>query len=129
MPNALAMQHSPNRFRAVNTVYSKTPDTAQSTRTVQTPWCKRSGTCSTEWGAKGGKGVGSQMEDKWSPTMTSIQAPQLDWPATLLLRTHRSPHAGRAAERGIRDRKSTRLNSSHLGISYAVFCLKKKKKE
>src|SRR5258705_11438139 len=26
------------------------------------------------------------------------------------------------------DRKSTRLNSSHLGISYAVFCLKKKKK-
>src|SRR5262245_63934673 len=27
---------------------------------------------------------------------------------------------------GSRDRKSTRLNSSHLGISYAVFCLKKK---
>src|SRR5258705_8176088 len=30
---------------------------------------------------------------------------------------------------GIGDRKSTRLNSSHLGISYAVFCLKKKKKK
>src|SRR5256886_10371582 len=29
-------------------------------------------------------------------------------------------------ERGIRDRKSTRLNSSHSQISYAVFCLKKK---
>src|SRR5436853_1184890 len=29
---------------------------------------------------------------------------------------------------GCSDRKSTRLNSSHLGISYAVFCLKKKKK-
>src|SRR5437899_6378575 len=28
-----------------------------------------------------------------------------------------------------RDRKSTRLNSSHLGISYAVFCLKKKREE
>src|SRR5258705_5594162 len=28
-----------------------------------------------------------------------------------------------------RDRKSTRLNSSHLGISYAAFCLKKKKME
>src|SRR5205814_7106623 len=27
---------------------------------------------------------------------------------------------------GVLDRKSTRLNSSHLGISYAVFCLKKK---
>src|SRR3712207_6855608 len=29
---------------------------------------------------------------------------------------------------GGRDRKSTRLNSSHANISYAVFCLKKKKK-
>src|SRR5437899_10336057 len=35
---------------------------------------------------------------------------------------------GVAVVRGARhrDRKSTRLNSSHLGISYAVFCLKKK---
>src|SRR3712207_6857192 len=30
--------------------------------------------------------------------------------------------------RTVRDRKSTRLNSSHANISYAVFCLKKKKK-
>src|SRR5262245_64865924 len=38
---------------------------------------------------------------------------------------------GRAFARDLlrRDRKSTRLNSSHLGISYAVFCLKKKKKK
>src|SRR5688572_32511468 len=35
----------------------------------------------------------------------------------------RSGHAG-----GVEDRKSTRLNSSHSQISYAVFCLKKKKK-
>src|SRR2546430_3933122 len=34
----------------------------------------------------------------------------------------------RALVRGVRDRKSTRLNSSHSQISYAVFCLKKKKK-
>src|SRR2546422_6134792 len=34
---------------------------------------------------------------------------------------------GRHVER-VRDRKSTRLNSSHGYISYAVFCLKKKKK-
>src|SRR5438874_7431857 len=42
-----------------------------------------------------------------------------------------------ALERGVqheegyppRDRKSTRLNSSHVEISYAVFCLKKKKKK
>src|SRR5690554_7381772 len=31
--------------------------------------------------------------------------------------------------RSFRDRKSTRLNSSHVRISYAVFCLKKKKKK
>src|SRR5690349_21880979 len=31
--------------------------------------------------------------------------------------------------RGLVDRKSTRLNSSHVEISYAVFCLKKKKEE
>src|ERR1035438_10700891 len=32
-----------------------------------------------------------------------------------------------ASQQRAGDRKSTRLNSSHLGISYAVFCLKKKK--
>src|SRR2546426_10975130 len=35
----------------------------------------------------------------------------------------------RVRARRPRDRKSTRLNSSHLVISYAVFCLKKKKKK
>src|SRR3712207_8271179 len=34
---------------------------------------------------------------------------------------------GVSDERGAADRKSTRLNSSHANISYAVFCLKKKK--
>src|SRR5947208_7343968 len=36
---------------------------------------------------------------------------------------------GAAQLTAVRDRKSTRLNSSHLIISYAVFCLKKKKKK
>src|SRR5438477_5938552 len=40
----------------------------------------------------------------------------------------RSP-ALRTAGRHRTDRKSTRLNSSHMSISYAVFCLKKKKKK
>src|SRR5690349_23908131 len=35
-------------------------------------------------------------------------------------------HAGDLREHRARDRKSTRLNSSHVEISYAVFCLKKK---
>src|SRR5436305_7855056 len=46
----------------------------------------------------------------------------------------RSPVPGRCGvhgigAQGVRDRKSTRLNSSHVRISYAVFCLKKKKKK
>src|SRR5690349_24118068 len=36
------------------------------------------------------------------------------------------PPGGGARTTGGRDRKSTRLNSSHVEISYAVFCLKKK---
>src|SRR5438128_9858986 len=36
---------------------------------------------------------------------------------------------GNARRDGARDRKSTRLNSSHGSISYAVFCLKKKKSD
>src|SRR3712207_7950525 len=47
------------------------------------------------------------------------------------LADRRGPHGGpRVAQApgGRADRKSTRLNSSHANISYAVFCLKKKKK-
>src|SRR5437868_8003209 len=36
--------------------------------------------------------------------------------------------SGLQIARDLKDRKSTRLNSSHVSISYAVFCLKKKKK-
>src|SRR5437899_8815385 len=46
-------------------------------------------------------------------------------------RTDQAVRVGQRAalgrDRTVLDRKSTRLNSSHLGISYAVFCLKKKK--
>src|SRR3712207_8806588 len=38
-------------------------------------------------------------------------------------------YAGQHLWRSCQDRKSTRLNSSHANISYAVFCLKKKKKQ
>src|SRR3989454_8009059 len=48
-------------------------------------------------------------------------------PQNYLSLTHNLLITGRRA-RPHRDRKSTRLNSSHLVISYAVFCLKKKKK-
>src|SRR5438874_6847106 len=45
-----------------------------------------------------------------------------------VLDDERDRRVGRGGlRRGRRDRKSTRLNSSHVEISYAVFCLKKKK--
>src|SRR5207253_4303206 len=43
-----------------------------------------------------------------------------------LLFDHRVLRVGRTKETIARDRKSTRLNSSHVATSYAVFCLKKK---
>src|SRR5690625_5564122 len=42
-----------------------------------------------------------------------------------VLEQHR-PDDGFLSEEAVEDRKSTRLNSSHVAISYAVFCLKKK---
>src|SRR5438477_822874 len=55
-----------------------------------------------------------------------------------ILHASRAPPLDQREQRGLRrdrrgdqrrrDRKSTRLNSSHMSISYAVFCLKKKKK-
>src|SRR3712207_8762299 len=41
----------------------------------------------------------------------------------------RGEELGRHATEWLTDRKSTRLNSSHANISYAVFCLKKKKQK
>src|SRR5262245_65060399 len=59
------------------------------------------------------------------------------FPYTTLFRSEQRDHHRQHDEQQDRvadppqhqDRKSTRLNSSHLGISYAVFCLKKKKKK
>src|SRR5256886_16718181 len=57
------------------------------------------------------------------------------FPYTTLFRSHLcrcragGGTAGRRWAGAKRDRKSTRLNSSHSQISYAVFCLKKKKKK
>src|SRR5215510_15164528 len=47
------------------------------------------------------------------------------WKAGCSVEKYRASRASRSPSR---DRKSTRLNSSHVAISYAVFCLKKKNK-
>src|ERR1039457_7581504 len=57
------------------------------------------------------------------------------FPYTTLFRSQLVCRTARGTERGCKrqplglDRKSTRLNSSHLVISYAVFCLKKQKQD
>src|SRR2546430_12574654 len=64
-----------------------------------------------------------------SSDMASVQKSRISRPRPLLQSMHRrDPRDGNAGStRSPRDRKSTRLNSSHSQISYAVFCLKKKK--
>src|SRR5947208_4292099 len=64
------------------------------------------------------------------PAKSDIPVPRLrDCPSVSGCCLHTSLHRRRWACDRHRDRKSTRLNSSHQIISYAVFCLKKKKKQ
>src|SRR5215813_14711364 len=57
-----------------------------------------------------------------------ISAGRSSVPAGVVQGPGRGPLPDPGSGSGPRDRKSTRLNSSHVRISYAVFCLKKKKK-
>ena len=69
------------------------------------------------------------LADRMHVTLTDIQSLV---PATLrhrVLMNYRAEAEGVSVEDVIEDRKSTRLNSSHVVISYAVFCLKKKRKK
>src|SRR3712207_8090785 len=53
-----------------------------------------------------------------------LEAPQVDQPCADDPPGVHARHAGHGEEHPSPDRKSTRLNSSHANISYAVFCLK-----
>src|SRR5262245_63177838 len=58
--------------------------------------------------------IGANISGRHQPRVVVVR---LELPAEMM-----------CSDARLQDRKSTRLNSSHLGISYAVFCLKKKKK-
>src|SRR5438874_8413961 len=80
--------------------------------------------------------VGSYFLHVITPVKTLESAACFGARAVLLCHCSEPAHAGilslpAASKRQSmkRDRKSTRLNSSHVEISYAVFCLKKKKNE
>src|SRR2546430_8676291 len=70
-----------------------------------------------------------------APPLTVSALPMDDAPTYALLKSCRTTAVFQLESRGMKDlirrlqpdRKSTRLNSSHSQISYAVFCLKKKK--
>src|SRR6266566_1054160 len=87
--------------------------------------------------------VGEKLDSDVSRFPYRFQEINRHRPASMDLRRDSELHEGIVQERNVmiggyvcpyvaagsaRDRKSTRLNSSHLVISYAVFCLKKKKK-
>src|SRR5437870_12137148 len=70
------------------------------------------------------------------PATTEIYTLSLHDALPICVDFRKTPLSRSATERGrtlpakpCTDRKSTRLNSSHVAISYAVFCLKKKKKK
>src|SRR5436853_4880620 len=74
-------------------------------------------------------GVDSQIETDDAPRRAVrivVDADSIE-PVIVLLRASARDCNLHAISTIAADRKSTRLNSSHLGISYAVFCLKKKK--
>src|SRR3712207_7614669 len=68
--------------------------------------------------------ISSSASGHSSATLAGTAAsPSSNWPSASGPARAPSP----ASSRATRDRKSTRLNSSHANISYAVFCLKKNK--
>src|SRR5690625_6745886 len=62
-------------------------------------------------------------------SLASPPAPSYRCRCLLGQRRRKRPLSPRPTRRSSSDRKSTRLNSSHVAISYAVFCLKKKQRK
>src|SRR2546427_3336615 len=77
-----------------------------------------------------GKGAydGRNLNDGPRVILLDLKLPKVDG-LEVLRQIKNDQHARRIPVVVLTDRKSTRLNSSHSQISYAVFCLKKKKKQ
>src|ERR1039457_2906812 len=103
---------------AARLVESENADAAECTAGVPgMPFEPAIGGDGAKWGFGNGRGGDSRPEQPALPELHQLP-PESAWlqcePGLIQMR--------------LLDRKSTRLNSSHLVISYAVFCLKKKKK-
>src|SRR3712207_7641176 len=87
------------------------------------PWTSKDGMCHK------GLAVWSRESTNVPPTTETNTALQPAWNSANSSPTRPTfPYLYIIVTTKIRDRKSTRLNSSHANISYAVFCLKKKNK-
>src|SRR3712207_7372382 len=64
-----------------------------------------------------------------APERSTTKRSGAGWPQPASTSAALHHHQARTLDLPEEDRKSTRLNSSHANISYAVFCLKKKKKK
>src|SRR5437773_3913268 len=71
----------------------------------------------------------TRMDNEWRRDIPCADLSQNGRRAAQFLRSIPGPRVSCRQNIPRRDRKSTRLNSSHITISYAVFCLKKKKKK
>src|SRR5439155_18075012 len=72
-------------------------------------------------------GYGNMRRRTTPNSLISSRISPLNWLGSGMSLVVRADHQRHSATQPI-DRKSTRLNSSHVAISYAVFCLKKKNK-
>src|SRR5690606_41035405 len=79
---------------------------------------------SLEWGSRFAVPTYALQQDSW-PALPCLPPPLSHPPRWVTHRASRRVHL-RSRQQAAVDRKSTRLNSSHVKISYAVFCLKKK---
>src|SRR3990172_8849335 len=100
--------------------------------TRMTSWtCSAPSTPAQFTPAPAGPPLRGDAGERWMPSGTSVDLPEPETPVTATIRPRGISMSMFcrlcAAQPRKRDRKSTRLNSSHGYISYAVFCLKKKK--
>src|SRR2546427_3212262 len=79
-------------------------------------------------GLHGGPALMDRLQTHAWQLLALLLAALLVWQSLARLGAERDAAQARTDLATDRDRKSTRLNSSHSQISYAVFCLKKKKK-
>src|SRR5690606_40627772 len=68
-----------------------------------------------------------ELPQRLSPAVVADRRPEHTYPARALRLADERVETEPQELEVVRDRKSTRLNSSHVKISYAVFCLKKKR--